>query len=57
MSFSLQCIECIHFDPVMSACAAFKQIPVAILSGEYDHTKPYPGDHGIQFERLASLVK
>jgi len=31
-------------------CKAFKDIPVEIWNGDNDHKKPYPGDHGIQFE-------
>lgn len=32
-------------------CEAFPSgIPFEITSGENLHTKPYPGDHGIQYE-------
>lgn len=32
-------------------CTAFPQgIPVEISYGENDHTTPYPGDRGIQYE-------
>ena len=32
-------------------CEAFPQgIPEEIWVGEFDHTKPYPGDNGIRFE-------
>lgn len=34
-------------------CTAFpKGIPPAIAYGDNLHTKPYPGDNGIQFEEL-----
>jgi len=33
------------------ACEAFPDgIPDEIAYGDVDHTKPYPGDHGIRFE-------
>lgn len=31
-------------------CSAFPAgIPVEIMTGEFDHTKPYPGDGGIRY--------
>jgi len=34
-------------------CEAFKNgIPEKILTGEHDHTEPYKGDNGIQFEPI-----
>lgn len=34
-------------------CRAFPDgIPDEIWTGENDHTKPYKGDHGIQFEHI-----
>lgn len=34
-------------------CEAFKDgVPYEILTGEHDHTKPYKGDNGIQFEAI-----
>lgn len=50
------CYLCKHFDrdaPNL-ACAAFPAgIPRKILAAEADHRKPWPDDHGIQFEALS----
>jgi hypothetical protein len=52
------CHECRHFNaksPKM-VCAAFPAgIPGDIAVGEDDHSSPYPGDHGIQFEPRPEL--
>lgn len=46
------CDKCAHRSKVVGAlCLDFPDgIPTDILSGVADHTKPYPGDHGIRFE-------
>lgn len=42
-------------EDVPATCAAFPDgIPTAIIPGGFDHTKPYPGDHGITFQPLAN---
>lgn len=62
---SAQCLRCKHFrgmeavetepglEPdVVLVCDAFPRgIPDAITEGR-DHSRPYPGDHGIRFEPL-----
>jgi len=44
------CWGCRHFHED-NTCRAFPRgIPKPILIDRADHTKPYPGDRGIQFE-------
>ena len=53
---SLQCIFCKRFlnsDGGVPICDAFEGgIPVEILTGGHDHTKPFEGDGGIRFEPI-----
>jgi len=50
--FSDTCFSCKHWDIGLRACSAFPEgIPLPIWMGENDHTTPYPGDRGIQYER------
>jgi len=47
------CYDCEHFveEKWNLHCDAFPDgIPAAILIGGDPHTKPFPGDHGIQFK-------
>lgn len=45
------CSRCVNHIPFTLTCLAFaRKIPEAILSGQLDHTEPFPGDNGIQFE-------
>lgn len=50
-----ECFDCRHYKPRETApghtCTAFPDgIPWPILKSIVLHRKPYPGDHGIQFE-------
>ena len=61
MIYSPVCNLCKHFSIVNSidsgihVCDAFPDgIPDAIWRGDNNHTKPYPGDNGIQFEQSYS---
>lgn len=49
---STQCLYCKHYHG-FGECDAFDKIPDEIMTSEFDHTKPYPGDNGIQFEEDA----
>lgn len=49
------CATCRHLrnDGIGRTCDAFPDgIPIIIWDGRNDHTKPFPGDHGIQFQRI-----
>ena len=53
MDMSIQCLACNNLHNDMTTCRAFKKgIPVKILAGHWDHTKPFKGDNGIRFERI-----
>jgi hypothetical protein len=45
------CATCAHLIEA-GICKAFpKGIPAEIYSGDDQHRTPYPGDHGIQYEK------
>lgn len=53
---STVCTHCQHYnieDVENHTCKAYPDgIPPEIWLGKNDHTKPYPGDSGIQFEKV-----
>ncbi|GEM_PF-958229 len=52
MSTSGQCIGCKRYT-MSATCEAFPDhIPHKIFSGQFIHTKPYPGDHGILYDPI-----
>jgi len=52
-AFSEVCTYCKNLiDTNKRVCKAFDTIPMAIWLGKSKHLKPFPGDHGIQFERI-----
>jgi hypothetical protein len=47
------CTYCRHLHADWRACAAYPAgIPLPILSGDFDHRHPLPGDRGIRFEPI-----
>ena len=57
MTSTSQCDACIHLNRESSynpmRCDAFPDgIPMPIQANKHDHSKPYPGDHGIRFEQI-----
>jgi hypothetical protein len=53
--YSPVCVFCKHFftGKLEHTCLAFPEgIPDEIWRGDNDHKKPYPGDNGIQFEKI-----
>ena len=49
---SIQCITCKHYLGAITCEAYPDEIPFEIVSGDHDHTQPYPGDNGIRFEPI-----
>ena len=46
-----RCSACEHRNWMLDNCKAFPQgIPQELLRSLVEHTKPYPGDHGIQYK-------
>lgn len=54
MYLSSVCNLCKHLTSTQDqTCEAFpKGIPAVIWRGDNDHTKPFKGDNGIQFEAI-----
>ncbi len=48
-----RCAECLHLvDLVEGLCLAFPEgIPKDLMQDRILHDQPYPGDHGIRYER------
>ncbi len=45
-----QCSGCAHAN-ADNTCKAYPDgIPLEIVSGEHDHTEPYPGDNGMRYK-------
>ena len=57
MQAETSCIKCRYYRESRTCVAFPKGIPVAILSGDFDHRKPYKGDHGIQFKPIITRRK
>lgn len=49
---TFQCPTCKHYNGTFTCDAYPDRIPDEILTGEYDHTEPFEGDNGIQYEPI-----
>jgi hypothetical protein len=50
------CHTCVHQYASGSSCTAFPDgIPAVVLLGDFVHTKPYPGDRGVQFKQKGGV--
>jgi hypothetical protein len=57
MAESTQCIDCSRYEG-LNTCEAYPDgIPVEIITGEHDHTEPFPGDNGIRFEAIQDVAE
>ena len=53
----IKCTRCQHYDRI-GECEAYPDgIPVEIITGEHDHTEPFPGDNGIRFEAIQDVAE
>jgi hypothetical protein len=54
---NIQCQKCVWRFRGTLTCAAFPDgIPEEVLEGKIDHSKPYKGDHGFQYQPLIDPV-
>ena len=53
MKLECNCFQCKHLHPDERTCDAYPNgIPSMLLYLDEIHQKPFPGDHGIQFEPI-----
>lgn len=49
-TLSDQCVTCRNYRGALTCRAFPESIPAEILSGDFDHREPYPGDNGVGWE-------